>query len=218
MIHLLYAHCPVTGTTEEAFFYWLPRLPAGMQQQALNYQQKQSAYTCLFGKVLLHKGLQMLGLGNEALHKVVTAPLRKPFLPGTDVDFNIAHSGEYVVVALSETASVGVDLEQELPLETWDLQAQLTADEQWRLGQAAEPPLLFYTYWTQKEAVLKATGQGMSIPMNSFEVTNNQVWLDGQLWHLQRVNITDGYSCHVASQQPEPVVVENLSQVIVNIP
>jgi 4'-phosphopantetheinyl transferase len=218
MIHLLYAHCPVTAAMEDAFFHWLPQLPAGMQQQALSHRQKQSAYTCLFGKVLLHKGFQMLGLGNAALHKVITAPMRKPFLPDTDVDFNIAHSGEYVVVALSETAGVGVDLEQELPLETRDFQAQLTADEQWRLSQAAEPPLLFYTYWTQKEAVLKATGQGMSIPMNSFEVTDSHLWLDGQLWHLQQVNIAAAYSCHVASKQPESVVVENLTQVIVNIP
>ncbi len=85
--------------------------------------------------------------------------------------FNVAHSGPWVLMALAEEGRVGVDVEVVRPLA--DLEevaarvfhpeerAELSAagaDERARLTP-------FYRLWTRKEALVKALGGGLSLPL-----------------------------------------------------
>jgi 4'-phosphopantetheinyl transferase len=95
-------------------------------------------------------------------------PHGRPRLPGTGLHASIAHASEYVAVALSEVAPVGVDIERigrvaYAPL----LGAVCTVSEQCYVTSDAD----FYAYWTRKESVLKATGVGLSLPMTDVVVT-----------------------------------------------
>ena len=88
--------------------------------------------------------------------------------------FNLAHSAERAVYALSAVRPVGIDIEQVTrqvefeqiarrfftPKEFADLIALPTA----RRRRA------FYRLWTAKEAVIKATGKGLSQPLDEFEI------------------------------------------------
>ncbi|AMR28562.1 hypothetical protein A0257_16650 [Hymenobacter psoromatis] len=78
------------------------------------------------------------------------------------VHFNVAHSGNWVVVALA-AREIGIDLEQLIPdFDFADVAAQRFSDPERRLlALSREPQLAFYHIWTQLEARAKASGLGL---------------------------------------------------------
>jgi 4'-phosphopantetheinyl transferase len=92
----------------------------------------------------------------------------KPRVVGADVRFSIAASADRVAVAVTRGAEVGVDVEQVNP----DLEvAELTADVLSPAERGASSPVGLLTYWTRKEAVLKATGDGLHVPLSDLTVS-----------------------------------------------
>jgi len=98
-------------------------------------------------------------------------PHGKPAIRGGRLELSVAHSGDLVAVALA-TAPVGVDVEQlegrTRPLGRDgdpDALARLTLADTERAALAAVPPpgraRAFLVAWTRKEAVTKATGDGL---------------------------------------------------------
>ena len=98
-------------------------------------------------------------------------PHGKPALRGGRLELSVAHSGDLVAVAVA-AAPVGVDVEQlegrTRPLGRDgdpDALARLTLADTERAALAAGPPpgraRAFLVAWTRKEAVTKATGDGL---------------------------------------------------------
>jgi len=84
-----------------------------------------------------------------------------------DVDCSVSHSGDQVVVAVTRGTRVGIDVELIEPLTALDrLVTQVLAVAEaasWRCTPDADRLRSFYTYWTRKEAVLKAAGCGLRV-------------------------------------------------------
>jgi 4'-phosphopantetheinyl transferase len=93
---------------------------------------------------------------------------------GSSVHFNLSHSGERAVLAISD-GEVGVDLEYMRPLEHLDLATRYFHPHEVAAitdaGDEEEQRRAFFVVWTLKEAVVKALGHGLSIPLESFEVS-----------------------------------------------
>ncbi|HWH11172.1 MAG TPA: 4'-phosphopantetheinyl transferase superfamily protein [Solirubrobacteraceae bacterium] len=92
-----------------------------------------------------------------------------------DLELSISHSGEHTAVALSRAAAVGVDVERIGPqaAEASLVESVLAAAEQLELGALPESARAwgFCRYWTRKEAILKATGDGLSVSLRRISVT-----------------------------------------------
>jgi 4'-phosphopantetheinyl transferase len=87
-------------------------------------------------------------------------PHGKPQLPGTGLHVSVSHSGDLVALALATLAPVGVDVEVFSGRDVAGLARSVVG--------AAEPiavPADFYTYWCRKEAIVKATGDGLRVPL-----------------------------------------------------
>ena len=101
----------------------------------------------------------------------------KPMLGAdhTALDFNVSHSGEVAVIAAGWRRAVGVDVEQWRPLpDLAALAARVFApSELTALGALAEAerPAAFFRCWTRKEAFIKATGRGLTQPLDGFAVS-----------------------------------------------
>jgi len=96
----------------------------------------------------------------------------KPRVEG--VEFSVAHSHGLVVLALCCEAAVGVDVEWvEREIEALEIaRSSFAPGEVKRIEQAAENAdraSAFFAVWTRKEALVKAHGQGLTIPLDSFE-------------------------------------------------
>jgi 4'-phosphopantetheinyl transferase len=99
---------------------------------------------------------------------------------GAALDFSISHSGELIALAVARNEAgarraVGVDVEQmsaavadEAPVDIVLSPAELITFR--RLSIAAQP-FAFFRYWVRKEALLKATGDGLAIPMTHLTVS-----------------------------------------------
>ncbi|GAA4241002.1 4'-phosphopantetheinyl transferase superfamily protein [Actinomadura meridiana] len=97
----------------------------------------------------------------------------KPRLSGTELDFSLSHSGDRVVVAVTEGAEVGVDVEEEGDRDVDRLaEMVLAGPERAALAATPDPKRGFHRYWTRKEALLKATGHGLAAPMTDIHVSS----------------------------------------------
>jgi 4'-phosphopantetheinyl transferase len=121
---------------------------------------------------------ERLGAAPESLQFVYN-PHGKPALarrPGQrDLRFNVSHCGEVAAYAFADGRDVGVDVEEvrELP-DADDLAMRLFS----RRERAAymrlpvrERPQGFFNCWTRKEAFIKALGEGLSHPLEAFDVS-----------------------------------------------
>lgn len=103
-------------------------------------------------------------------------PWGKPRLmdPGVDVRFNLSHAGDHALIAVAVGIEVGVDLEQDRPEPLLDLARRFFAPGEVAALEAlpyAEQPAAFTRGWTRKEAFIKALGEGLSFPLDQFEVS-----------------------------------------------
>jgi 4'-phosphopantetheinyl transferase len=99
----------------------------------------------------------------------------KPALNETSLRFNMSHSGSVALYAVTEGREIGVDVEQ--------VRADFTNDDvARRFFSPYEVECLqalpgedrveaFFRCWTRKEAYIKATGRGLSQPLDGFDVT-----------------------------------------------
>jgi 4'-phosphopantetheinyl transferase len=94
-------------------------------------------------------------------------PNGKPALDGhPQAAFNVTHSGQHALIAISAARRVGIDVQVVDPALRWPelLDLVCTADERRMLVTSPEPAQLpmFFRCWTGKEALLKATGAGIA--------------------------------------------------------
>ena len=94
---------------------------------------------------------------------------------GRRLHFNVTHSDDLILVAVSTICDVGIDVEQIRPLsDADDIAARyFTSGESAGLRElpAAQKPRAFFNLWTRKEAWLKATAEGISDSLNRVEVS-----------------------------------------------
>jgi 4'-phosphopantetheinyl transferase len=99
------------------------------------------------------------------------SPWGKPALPGGP-PFNLSHSGGWAALAVAPV-DVGVDIEAHRAVEPAVAERFFSAAE--RAALASETGAAwtgaFFRCWTRKEAFVKAQGQGLSLPLDSFDVT-----------------------------------------------
>ncbi len=94
---------------------------------------------------------------------------------GWEVRFNLSHSGDVALLAVTGAREVGVDVERIRPLDRRDQLARRFFSPQEVAVLAGLPPEsrseAFFTCWTRKEAYLKAKGGGISIGLDQFDVS-----------------------------------------------
>jgi 4'-phosphopantetheinyl transferase len=99
----------------------------------------------------------------------------KPALREHKMEFNLSHSGDFVLVAVTRERKVGVDVERIRQ----GISSHVIAQQYFSKSEVAELEALpleqrmsaFFTCWTRKEAYIKAQGLGLTLPLESFDVS-----------------------------------------------
>ncbi|MDF2522176.1 MAG: phosphopantetheine--protein transferase, partial [Clostridia bacterium] len=114
----------------------------------------------------------------------------KPYLPTNfNLQFNVSHSGEWVVCAVDERP-VGIDVELMRKTDMLEIAHRFFAAKEYDMLSNADKSIrkeLFYDIWTLKESYIKALGKGLSIKLNSFSIilAGNTISYETQIQHEQ---------------------------------
>lgn len=90
------------------------------------------------------------------------------------IRFNVSNAGELALVALARERELGVDLEKLKPMpDGLDIARRFFSEPENRVFAALDEAvreLAFFRCWTRKEAYIKAVGEGLSMPLDRFDV------------------------------------------------
>lgn len=128
----------------------------------------------------------------------------KPYIKDSPLHFNISHSREYVICAVSDRP-VGIDIEiygkyQKNLLNYFHQNERLflmkiPVETRWKY---------FYNLWSLKESFIKYLGWGLYFPLDSFEVVKNQndfniIRYDQKKFEgkVKLLSIDSGYACAI---------------------
>ncbi|MGR0184946.1 4'-phosphopantetheinyl transferase family protein [Azospirillum aestuarii] len=143
--------------------------------RAARFATEELRTRCVLRRGLLRHRLGWV-LGRDPATLVFAyGPMGKPFLPGGPA-FNLADCKDHVLIAIAplETVELGVDVERLRSVaDAAGIAERFFAPEE-RDAFAALPDALrdeaFLNGWTRKEAFIKATGRGLSTPLDRFAV------------------------------------------------
>lgn len=127
------------------------------------------------------------------------------------LDFNLSHSHDYFVIAISEKGQVGVDIEMIRPPHRLEQVATrfFSAAEADLIKQESNPAKqteIFAKFWSGKEALVKAVGGGVFKHVHEVAIDEN-TWKIKRLpvefgslsqWQLHFYNAVEGYTCSLA--------------------
>jgi 4'-phosphopantetheinyl transferase len=92
-----------------------------------------------------------------------------------DYQFNVSHSGDLILVAVTARRAIGVDVEKIREEVELDAIAARFFSQRERADLAAVSPDqrrgAFFACWSRKEAFIKATGAGLGRPLEAFDVS-----------------------------------------------
>jgi len=182
---------------ERRFNNYLQNLPAHFREHVLSFKHWKDAQASLLGKLLIIKALDDFECGISC-REVYFNDYGRPCLDHT-LDFNISHSNDFVVCAVSEEGKVGIDIEKIRPMEAERFQKYFSRDEIREIASAEDKDEQFFRYWTLKEAVLKAEGIGIRVSLKSILIHGDRAVFQGKAWNLRELRPHRDYMMHLAS-------------------
>lgn len=172
-------------------------LPDAIQNKINRFSRWQDAQACLIGNLLIKK--KVLKQQNLTFNDLLTNRYGKPYIQ-KNFFFNLSHADGMVLLGVAEF-EIGLDVELVKPFDFLpvleDFEDQLTVDG---IAAADEPLIEFYRHWTKKEACLKQCGLGLSYPLRSFQISNqNTTEIAGRRLSLVEIDVGDSdYIAHLA--------------------
>ena len=164
--------------TEEIRTLW--RLLSDTEQQRANrfaFDRDRNRFIVARARLreLLATRLNVLPEAVELTYGVHGKPALARRFEDSDLRFNVSHSEDVAVYAFSLGREIGIDIEvvRQIP-DADDIAARFFSQRENEAYLALDPsdrPLGFFCCWTRKEAFIKAIGDGLYYPLDSFDVS-----------------------------------------------
>ena len=187
-------------------------LDGAERARALRYRLRRAHDLFVTARALLRQALgHHLGISSAAVALRYGKHGKPELAEESDFRFNLSHSGDTAVLAVSRGREVGIDVEDtSREVDALGLARRFfsRAEAAWVLSHPSELfQAAFFTCWTGKEAYLKARGDGLLFPLDAFEVLpegdrlNLKVYGDSKetrRWSMQILELGAGLSAAVA--------------------
>ncbi|ETZ22623.1 4'-phosphopantetheinyl transferase superfamily protein [Pedobacter sp. V48] len=120
------------------------------------------------------------------------SPNKKPYVEG--IEYNVSHSGDQILIAVCKKP-VGIDIEyinRSFNIESL-VASVFNSDETSDLNLSKDLSLAFYHLWTKKEALLKATGEGLVDDLTQISVLHDSIKRGNTLFLIKSFLSTPEY-------------------------
>ena len=153
----------MSQVTEAEVQRMLPLVDGQRREEALRYKHLFGQFACLKSWLILKEMLEPLGINDMEMGHNEHG---KPFLVHhPDVHFNLSHCKNGIAVAI-DNAPVGIDIESFRGVDDALMRYTMNTEELEAINASDNPLATFIAFWTQKEAVLKLRGTGISTDLH----------------------------------------------------
>lgn len=175
-------------------------LPPGERERAAGFLRPEAAGRWTASRRALRRVLAEYLGQDPAEIEIVVEENGKPRLADKELEFNLSHSGELALIAVSGERPVGVDVEKVEPARDLLALAERALDEDDVAKVRAatsdeERAAVFYAAWVRHEARLKCLGAGLTGPVPDEPVA------------VQDVDVDPGYAAAVAVAGASPATI-----------
>ena len=202
----------------------VPRLVVSRLERLLPSPEREEAYRCASlreaRRFIVRRAARRLILAEymnvspSRLRILVDSNGKPRLAQPTRVEFSCADADDLAVIAVTKRWRVGVDVERfhHVP-DALSVAENFFSQSECSELRKASPSFrdeLFLRYWTCKEALLKATGRGLSLALDSFKVSPGTVQAPLQVsdstgqpiarWHLSALDPAPGYIGAIACE------------------
>lgn len=211
MIKILFIRVPSDEMYDELFTFLQKKVSVECFGEAREVRHRGVAIRRMLGETLVGLALERywgLLLGN---YRIARGEKGKPFIADKEnIFFNISHSGDYVVCAVSDR-EIGIDIEKRAKARMEVAGRFFHKREVLALNALADDERnnLFYDYWSVKESFLKYIGTGLARPLDSFLVqfSAGSISLYEEekklSLNVHPCLVDSGYACYVCSECDE---------------
>lgn len=195
---------------------WIPILSADEKTRAARYHRDIDRHYFITTRATLRRILGSYLNSDPTMLTFMYSEKEKPSLAGPDagsrIEFNLSHSGGLALLAFTRSREIGVDVEQvRQDFDTAKIAARFfSTAEQEQLAALPQDQRseAFFLCWTRKEAYIKATGKGLSLPLHQFDVSLAPREQNGLLatrpdptertkWVMRDVSVPPGYAAAI---------------------
>jgi 4'-phosphopantetheinyl transferase len=162
----------IRTVSQQLFTRLLPYISKARQERIKRFRSFDDAIRSLCGELLIRYGIVKNLRLSERDCILIENRFGKPMLENRAIEFNISHSGNWVVAAF-DTEDVGIDIEHVGSMDLAVMDSVFTSEEKEFVNAGKDQQTVlkrFYQVWTLKESYIKSIGQGLSSPLQKFSV------------------------------------------------
>jgi phosphopantetheinyl transferase len=203
MLNIFYLEINDTlKNTWREFLYTLPKKNQVEIEQIKNIEtQIQKTYA----RTILKDQLITLGHPQHVLEYVQYDDNGKPFLEKQNIQFNISHSYNVVVLIISNACKVGIDIEKYRPIHKAGFSSFFNEKDWNEIEGTANYENLLLEKWVTQESVLKTSGIGLTKGVNHITIDYNtktaQIKHDINTYFFNYLNIVPTYVIAYCTQK-----------------
>ncbi len=181
--------------------HYLRLMPDCFARKIGHYRYPEDRQARITGRLLLIQGIHRLCC-NLKLADIQYSSYGKPFFPGCNIRFSIAHSRSTVTCAISDEAEVGVDTEETNTIQVSDYERLIPKIIYKEIMRQPDRSRAFLYYWTSLEATLKGEGTGLLMPVGDACIDNRYARVRNRTWYLQSFSLAENNITTIASLKP----------------
>jgi 4'-phosphopantetheinyl transferase len=176
-------------------------------------QDKEAQKRTLFGRIILRFIATRLGLARSEKYVRLTSSGKPVFIFPNGFNFNISHSGSMVLCCVSKDCSVGIDIEENRPINLEHYRNYFDSTEWQYIIESENRELTFLKLWVRKESVIKADGRGIGIELFSFNCLNNKTNLETTTYFIQDIDLKLEYICAIACNKKKTITLKDFKEI-----
>ena len=130
---------------------------------------------------------------------------KMPSFLNSKVQFSFSYSKDYMLIGISTNKMIGVDIEYKDPRSDFEGIAETTMNDDeldhFRLLTGHSRLCFFYNIWSNKEALVKALGEGLYYPIvkiNLMKAVSGEVMINDRTYHLIELRGENNFSMCLA--------------------
>lgn len=181
----------------------LARFPEAIRKRIAAYPIPSERRSRICSQLLLVKAVrELMPDVSDVLADIVRREGEKPFFKTIGLHFSLSHSHDWVALALCATQPVGIDIEFIDPQQDHYLSDYLHEAERKELAQldAAMMPQKITSFWTRKEAALKAIAKKIyEVPLQSINTLEEVLSVPPHQVHCSLLKALPDYSIALAT-------------------